>query len=126
MSDLWGQTYIIDGPESLRLVVRVLRLLPPKWKWAITIKRHYASRSLEQNARLHLLFGRVAAETGQDIEAVKAGYKAMFLAPTPVNLGNRWLMVYPSTSDMNVAQMAEFMERVEAHAAVEIGVTLDR
>ncbi len=117
--------YIIDSPEKReRLSKRILALPVDGEIWDVRIKLWEPIRSLEQNARLHLIFHRVAQATGNDLESVKLGYKRMFLPSVASTVFGRRIEVYPKTSKMNKAQLREFMDQVEAHAISEFGIVL--
>ena len=92
--------------------------------WDVRISLYVARRTLQQNARLHMLFQKVALATGSDIESVKLGYKAMFLAGKQTDFHGRRITVYPKTSKMSKKELASFMEQVESHAIQEWGVFL--
>jgi len=115
-----------DRPARREHILRVIGKLPTKdgQVWDIRIGPYVQKRTLEQNARLHLIFSKVAALTGGDIESVKLGYKALFLAGKEGDFAGRKIIIYPRTSKMNKAQLREFMEQVEAHAISEFGVIL--
>jgi hypothetical protein len=102
----------------------VILKLPLEREWDITIKRYVKPRTLKQNSRLHLIFSLVADETGQTIDDVKLGYKALFLKPKVVNMGNRPVVVYPSTTKMNREEINLFMTRCEQHAIEWFGIVL--
>lgn len=117
--------FIIDSALKLERVVNLLRRLPiDGHMWDVSVKLWKPRRTLEQNARLHLLFQHVANSTGGDIESVKLGYKAMFLAGKETAFGGRKIMVYPKTSKMNRKDLADFMTACESHAISEFGVFL--
>lgn len=102
--------------------------------WEVTVKRRGETRSLAQNARWQALARMVSDETGDDIESEKLRFKAMFLTPTIKTISYTdpdtgevkqvTVAVYPSTSKMSPGELAEFMQKVEAHAASELGVFL--
>jgi len=92
----------------------------------VVIQPHRSRRTLEQNAKLHALLLLIADHTGDDLESVKLAMKARFLAPRAiVELpdGSK-AAVYPSTATMNTAELAEFIQRIEAFAATELGIRL--
>jgi hypothetical protein len=124
MSDWTPRTFhVIDVKSRARIAGLILKLNPDQ-EWDITIRKHVKLRTLKQNARLHLIFTLVAQETGNTIDDVKDGYKALFTKAKVVKLGKRRLMVYPQTSKMNVAQLNDFMTQCEEHAISNFGVVL--
>ena len=115
-----------DRPNRKEHILRVIGKLPTKdgQVWDIRIGPYIARRSLEQNARLHLIFSKVALATGSDIESVKLGYKAMFLAGRETKFGDRKIIIYPRTSKMNKKELRDFMDQCEENAISEFGVIL--
>ena len=115
-----------DRPNRREHILRVIGKLPTKdgQVWDIRIAPYVARRSLEQNARLHLIFSTVALATGSDIESVKLGYKAMFLAGRETKFGDRTIIVSPQTSNMNKKELRDFMDQCESHAISEFSVIL--
>ena len=118
------RTFVIKDAVSRSKIAGAILKLDARAEWDITIKRHIRRRTLKQNSRLHLLFSLVASETGNDIEDVKDGYKALFLPPKIVDMGSKLMLIYPHTSKMNTAQLNEFMTRVEVHAIENFGIVL--
>ena len=115
--------FIIDSPDKRARCARRVEALPLEGQiWDIRIAEWEPKRSLEQNARLHLIFHRVAQATGNDPESVKLGYKAMFLPGKEAELLGRKVTVYPKTSRMSKAALRSFMDQCEAHAISEFGI----
>lgn len=118
------RTFVIKDTFTRSKIAGAILKLDARAEWDITIRRHIKKRTLKQNSRLHMIFSMVASETGNDIEDVKEGYKALFLQPKIVDLSTKRMLIYPRTSKMNVAQLNEFMTRVEAHAIENFGIIL--
>ena len=120
-------TIILDRPARKEHALKVISRLPVEdgEVWDVRISKYVARRTVEQNARLHLIFSKVALATGSDIESVKLGYKAMFLAGTETDFHGRKIVVYPQTSKMNKKELNSFMEQVETHSITEFGIILD-
>lgn len=92
--------------------------------WEVTVRRRGETRSLAQNARFHALCHMVADDTGNDWRDVKLAYKDLFLDCPVHEVMGRKIKVYPETSKMTVGELADFMTKVEAHAATQLGVFL--
>jgi hypothetical protein len=118
------RTFVIKDAFTRSKIAGAILKLDARAEWDITIRRHVRRRTLRQNSRLHLLFSMVSSETGNDIEDVKEGYKALFLQPKIVDLSTKRVLIYPRTSKMNVAELNEFMTRVEVHAIENFGIVL--
>ena len=117
--------FVLTTPESQSRCARRILALPLEGvTWEVAIKEWEPKRSLEQNARLHLIFHRVAQKIGDDIESVKAGYKQLFLPGKKSIFHGQRVTVYPKTSRMTKAQLNEFMEKVEIHAISEHGIMI--
>ena len=93
-------------------------------EWDVTVERHKDKRSLSQNALLHRWFGIIADETGNTRDDIKEAYRDMFLDKVPVQIGGKECLVGRSTTKLSTAEMAEFMDKVQAHAASELGILL--
>ena len=124
MSSGTPRSYHVKDKDTRARIASVILKLPLEREWDITIKRYVKPRTLKQNSRLHLIFSLVADETGQTIDDVKLGYKALFLQPKVVNMGNRPVVIYPSTTKMNREEINLFMTRVEQHAIEWFGIVL--
>ena len=61
--------------------------------------------------------------TGQRKEDFHDYYKAKFLSRV-VAIGNRWVTVCGSTTELNTLQMTDYLEKVKADAASEFLITL--
>ena len=117
--------FMLTTPESQSRCARRILALPLEGvTWEVSIKEWEPKRSLEQNARLHLIFHRVAQATGNDLESVKLGYKSMFLPGKEAMFHGRKIVVYPKTSKMSKAALNSFMEQCEVHAISEYGIVL--
>jgi len=86
----------------------------------IVIRPYRQKRSLQQNALLHKWFDEISKVTGEyTADDIKTLMKAKF-SPRKLVCGE---MIPTATSNLNSAQMAEFMEQVAAFAAT-YGVAL--
>lgn len=124
MSDATPRSFHVKDKESRARIAGVILKLPLQREWDITIKRYVKPRTLKQNSRLHLIFSLVAEETGQTLDDVKLGYKALFLPARIVNMGTRTLKIYPETRKMNREELNRFMTLVEIHAIETFGIVL--
>ncbi len=124
MSDATPRTFHVRDRKSRARIASVILKLPLEREWDITVRRHVKRRTEKQNRRLHLLLSLVAEETGQQLEDVKLGYKALFTEPTVVDMGDRKVKIYPSTAKMNTEELNTFMTKVEIHAIETFGIIL--
>lgn len=89
----------------------------------VIIRPYKSTRSLEQNAYLHKLLADIAAFTGDDLESTKLQMKSLFLQPLArhkLPSGDVYV-TYMSTASMNVGQLSEFCEMIQAWAINELG-----
>lgn len=92
--------------------------------WSVTIKQHRPKRSLNQNNLLHQWIHIISDATGNDFDDAKNALKDLFLPLKVVRVGKNERMVRPETSSLDVSQMSNFMDKVQAFAATELGLTL--
>jgi hypothetical protein len=118
------QTFILrDETIRANLMAAVAKLRLDKLL-LVTIEPYRKKRTLSQNAYLHLLLGIIADETGNSIDDVKEAYRDMFLGKVPVTLGAEERMVGRSTTTLETVEMNELIEKIRAHAAAELGISL--
>jgi len=92
---------------------------------AVTIKEYKATRSGQQNRRLHKIIGMCAKEAGYTIEEMKLTFKTELLEPLEIlKIKGYRVPVYKSTAKMKVGELNEFMEGVENLAALWYSVVL--
>lgn len=95
---------------------------------AVTVTEAKSKRSVEQNSRLHALLTEIAEQAwinGQrfTMEAWKEHYKREFLGVEEFALPDGTIEQRGrSTASLSVAEMADFMTRIECHSATELGV----
>lgn len=92
--------------------------------WSVIIKRTQSKRSLGQNSLFHHWCYVIANSTGDDTESVKAVLKDMYLPIKVATVGNTSRMVRVGTSNLSIAEFAEFMDKVSGFAASQLGITL--
>ena len=84
--------------------------------WQVLIKKRADSRSVEQNARLWSLYTSIGNYLGYDAEEMHQllGYKFLLIEK---HIGKDKITLVRSTTKLNVKEMAEYMEKIEAWAA---------
>lgn len=118
-------TFILSDEKARERIAKRIAAMPLDGELhQVIVKPYEKRRTVQQNARLHLIFAEVAKATGADIESVKLGYKAKFLPGKEAAILGRTVTVYPKTSAMTVQQLNDFMFAVETHAIEEFGVLL--
>ena len=114
--------HIARGREQLRRLGDLIAALNESKRWAITVTEHKSTRSLEQNDRFHALVAAVASETGNDPKWLKEWVKTEFGPRVAVEIGGAVYEVVKPTHSMDVAEMGELMNRLEAWCATELGI----
>ena len=92
-------------------------------RYRVRIERYHEQRTLSQNALMWLWFTCIERETGTDKLDVHDYYCNRFLRRTAFIKG-REMTVAGSTSKLNTVQMTDFLRKVQADAAAELGITL--
>lgn len=91
--------------------------------YTITIKRATEKRTLAQNDLMWLWFTCIERETGTPKEDVYNYYCKKFLQKQ-IRMGDRLVMVNETSSRLNTQQMSDFMNKIQADAATELGIQL--
>jgi len=92
---------------------------------AVTVKEYKATRSGQQNRRLHKIIGTCAKEAGYSISEMKLTFKTELLEPLEIlKIKGYRVPVYKSTAKMKIGELNEFMNGVENLAALWYSVVL--
>ena len=91
--------------------------------YTITIKRASEKRSINQNDLMWMWFTCVERETGTPKNDVYNIYREKFLQKE-VQFGDRIVRCVESTSQLNKEQFTEFLNKVQADVASELGIQL--
>jgi hypothetical protein len=84
--------------------------------WQVLIKKRADSRSVEQNARLWSLYTSIGNYLGYTAEEIHQlmGFKFLLIEKY---VGRDKITLVRSTTKLNVKEMAEYQEKIEAWAA---------
>jgi len=84
--------------------------------WQVIIKKRADSRSVEQNARLWSLYTSIGNYLGYTAEEIHQlmGFKFLLIEKY---VGRDKITLVRSTTKLNVKEMAEYQEKIEAWAA---------
>ncbi len=91
--------------------------------YTVTIKRKTEPRTVSQNALMWMWFKCMEENTGTEKQDWHDYYCSKFLM-RETEVGGRRFSVVGGTSGMNTVQMSNFMNKVQADAATEWGITL--
>lgn len=89
----------------------------------ITIKRASEKRSIPQNDLMWMWLACIERETGTPKDDVYMYYCKKFLMKT-IQLGSRLERIYDTSSKLNTEQMTDFLNKIQADALSELGITL--
>lgn len=112
-----------EGKVTWGKPIDLLLSLLPNGKFTLTIKKQTKDRSINQNALMWMWFACIADTTGNTKEEVHDAYCYIFLS-RPVTIGKRSGSIPTGTSKLNAEEMKEFLDKVQADAASELGITL--
>ena len=94
-------------------------------KYTITIKKASEKRSVPQNDLMWMWLTCIERETGTPKDDVYMYYCKKFLMKT-IRVGEREERIYNTSSKLNTEQMSEFLTKIQADAATELGITLPK
>lgn len=91
--------------------------------YELSVSKRKSKRSLDQNALMWKWFSVIEDETGTSSQDIHDYYCNKFLKRI-VSVGNRDEVVVSGTRNLNTAEMAEFLTKVQADVASELGIAL--
>lgn len=112
-----------DGKVTWDKPIDLLLSFLPTGKFTLTIKKQAKDRSINQNALMWMWFACISDTTGNTKEEVHDAYCYMFLS-RPVTMGRRMGVIPTGTSKLTTEEMKDFLDKVQADAANELGITL--
>lgn len=120
-----SKTFLVkkDGEISMGTSFDYLCSKLRNGRYVVKIERHSEKRSLDQNALMWLWFTCIEHETGTEKIDIHDYYCSKFLRRVVVVNGEETVVV-GSTSKLNTVQMTDFLNKVQADAADEIGIKL--
>ena len=98
------------------LVAKLNDLVEQEGNWQVLIKERNSDRSIEQNARLWELYSSVGNYLGYTAEEMHdlMGYKFLLIEK---NIGREKVTKVLSTTKLNVKDMQQYQEKIEAWAS---------
>ena len=91
--------------------------------YTITIKKESTKRSIRQNDLMWMWLTCIERETGTPKDDVYMYYCKKFLMKT-IQVGEKQERIYNTSSKLNSEQMTEFLNKIQADAAAELGIRL--
>jgi hypothetical protein len=98
------------------LMAKLNDLVEQEGNWQVLIKERNSDRSVEQNARLWELYSSVGNYLGYSAEEMHdlMGYKFLLIEK---NIGRERVTKVLSTTKLNVKDMQQYQEKIEAWAS---------
>jgi hypothetical protein len=112
-----------DGKVTMEKSFDFLCSLLRDGVYVLSIKRKTEPRTVSQNALMWMWFKCMEESTGAEKQDWHDYYCAKFLM-REANFGRKRFSVVGGTSTLNTVQMTDFMNKVQADAATEWGITL--
>ncbi len=113
----------VDGRITTDIDIGFLFSTLRNGTYTLTIKRASEKRSINQNDLMWLWFTCIERETGTPKNDVYDFYTKKFLQKI-VQVGDRMERCVESTSHLNKERFTEFLKKVQADAAAELGIQL--
>ena len=92
-------------------------------QYVITIKRMNQKRSVPQNDLLWMWMDCISRETGTGKDDIYMYYCKKFLCKI-ITIGDKREKIYSTSSKLNMEQMTDFLNKIQADAAQELGIRL--
>ena len=89
----------------------------------ITIKKAAQKRSIPQNDLMWMWLTCIERETGTPKDDVYMYYCKKFLMKT-ITIGDHLERIYNTSSKLSASEMTEFLNKIQADAAAELGIRL--
>lgn len=115
---------ILVGEAQRAHAIALISKLDLSKRWKVTVARHQNKRSLNQNSLYWKWLGIIAQETGHEADELHEYFKAKFLPPVFVELEGEAEAIRRSTTKLNTQDMSDYMDKVNAFAASQLGIIL--
>lgn len=112
-----------DGRVSLDTDLDYLFSTLRNGSYNLILKRVNEKRTINQNDLMWMWFRCIENDTGTDKNDIYMYYCKKFLCKV-IRVGEKVEKVYETSSMLNTEQMSDFMKKIQADAASELGITL--
>lgn len=112
-----------DGRVSLDTDLDYLFSTLKNGSYSLILKRVSEKRTINQNDLMWMWFKCIENSTGTEKNDIYMYYCKKFLCKV-IRIGEKVEKVYETSSMLNTAQMTEFMNKIQADAASELGIML--
>lgn len=113
---------IMNKERVLTQLENMLKLLV-NGNYILNIKKQVNKRTLDQNALMWLWFACIENETGTDKQDIHDYYCKLFLK-REVSVNGKRELVVSGTSKLDTVAMTNFLNKIQADAASELGIIL--
>ena len=113
----------IDGRVTTDVDLGYLFSTMKNGTYTLTIKRASEKRSINQNDLMWMWFSCIERETGTPKNDVYIYYTKKFLQKV-VQVGDKLERCVEQTSQLNKERMTDFLNKIQADAAAELGIQL--
>lgn len=112
-----------DGRVSLDTDLDYLFSTLKNGSYSLTLKRVSEKRTINQNDLMWMWFKCIENSTGTEKNDIYMYYCKKFLCKV-IRVGEKVEKVYETSSMLNTTQMTEFLNKIQADAASELGIML--
>lgn len=121
--------YILRSDAVRANCIRAIQSLRLDGKpWHVRIEPYKKRRTLSQNAlmwaELNWIVDAIGRETGNDADDLHRFFKRKFLPPRIIEINGEVMELEPTTTTLTTVGMSEYMERIRAWCASELGLVL--
>ena len=113
----------VDGRLTFSQELPYVFSLLANGTYNIIIKRASEKRSIPQNDLMWMWLSCIERETGTPKDDIYMYYCKKFLMKT-IEVGGRRERIYTTSSKLSADQMTDFLNRIQADALTELGITL--
>lgn len=115
--------FVARGRSQLEAIAQTIVGLSPEKPWRVQLTPHRARRTNDQNDLLWAIYTEIAKGTGHTAEEIHEALKQLLLPAKRIQLGDQVLEL-KSTKRLDTMEFSEYVERVRAWAAQELGVVV--
>ena len=115
---------LINSDAAKANAIKQLQSINTAGGMEVIIQRHRSNRSLAQNRLYWSWLQVIAAETGNDVDALHDCMRGKFLGAALVEVLGDLRAVLPTTTKLPVKDFTVYLERIEAFASTELGIVL--
>ena len=108
----------------MEAIKEYLDRLPEGKMFEVSVRLHKEKRSNPQNNLYHSWLNIICKETKNDHETVHKALAKMVLGVDVCEFGGQKIAKIKSTATLDTAEFTEYLNQVEAFAAVELGIIL--